>query len=157
MPQNLKKNTVFDQWKGLLTKDLFDLIDECSQHSNRFIRESSFYILSAVLDETLNSHPELIEAFAALIYKGSLLKFWTSESVENYRWKSIWKKKILRKPKKGLSDNWSQVRMASSNSCRSFLFALDEEKRKAFYSLLLPPIALNRYYIAAGVRIHNQG
>ena len=47
--------------------------------------------------------------------------------------------------------------MASSNSCRSFLFALDEEKRKIFYSLLLPPIALNRYYIAAGVRIHNQG
>ena len=47
--------------------------------------------------------------------------------------------------------------MASSNSCRSFLFALDEEKRKTFYSLLLPPIALNRYYIAAGVRIHNQG
>ena len=58
---------------------------------------------------------------------------------------------------KGLSDNWSQVRMASSNSCRSFLFALDEEKRVSFYALLLPPIALNRYYIAAGVRIHNQG
>ena len=78
------------------------------------------------MDETLNSHQELIQAFADLIYKG-------------------------------LSDNWSQVRMASSSSCRSFLFALDDEKRKTFYNLLLPPIALNRYYIAAGVRIHNQG
>ena len=47
--------------------------------------------------------------------------------------------------------------MASSNSCRSFLFALDEAKRVTFFAMLLPPIALNRYYIAAGVRIHNQG
>ena len=78
------------------------------------------------MDETLNSHQELIQAFAALIYKG-------------------------------LSDNWSQVRMASSSSCRSFLFALDDKQREEFYDLLLPPIALNRYYIAAGVRIHNQG
>ena len=78
------------------------------------------------MDETLNSHQELVQAFAALIYKG-------------------------------LSDNWSQVRMASSSSCRSFLFALDDKKREEFYDLLLPPIALNRYYIAAGVRIHNQG
>lgn len=110
---------------GLLNQDLFDLLQECSSHSNRFIRENSFYICSAVLDETLNSAPELIKSFSQLIHKG-------------------------------LSDNWSQVRMSSSDACRSFLFALDEKKRTEFYSLLLPPIALNRYYIAAGVRIHNQ-
>ena len=109
----------------LLKKDLFDLLNECSSHSNRFIRENAFYILSAVLDETLNS-TDLIDLFANLIYTG-------------------------------LSDNWSQVRMSSSDACRSFLFALSPEARSKYYSLLLPPIALNRYYIAAGVRIHNQG
>ena len=60
---------------------------ECSSHSNRFIRENSFYICSAVLNETLNSAPELIDDFAKLIYKG-------------------------------LSDNWSQVRMSSSAAGR---------------------------------------
>jgi len=121
----LKRLFELNKQKNLLKRSLFDLLQECSSHSNRFIRENSFYICSAVLNETLNSAPELIDDFAKLIYKG-------------------------------LSDNWSQVRMSSSAAGRSFLFALDENKRAEFYSLLLPPIALNRYYIAAGVRIHNQ-
>ena len=65
----LKRLFEVNNESGLLTKSLFDLIDECARHSNRFIRENSFYILSAVMDETLNHNPELIDAFAKLIYK----------------------------------------------------------------------------------------
>ena len=57
----------------------------------------------------------------------------------------------------GISDNWSQVRMASSIAARSFLLSLTLEQREKYYSRILPPICINRYYIAAGVRIHNQG
>ena len=110
----LKRLFELNKQKNLLKRSLFDLLQgtiltnstvwfqghsncrfqfcrifqkECSSHSNRFIRENSFYICSAVLNETLNSAPELIDDFAKLIYKG-------------------------------LSDNWSQVRMSSSAAGR---------------------------------------
>ncbi|CAG5080421.1 Oidioi.mRNA.OKI2018_I69.PAR.g9583.t1.cds [Oikopleura dioica] len=108
----------------VVSQELFDLLNECTCHSNRFIRESAFYIASAILSVTLENS-DLVPSFASLIHKG-------------------------------ISDNWSQVRMASSTAARAFLKALNEEERAKYYSLLLPPICINRYYIAAGVRIHNQ-
>jgi hypothetical protein len=108
----------------VVSRELFELLNDCTSHSNRFIRESAFYIASAILSVTLENH-DLIGSFAQLI-------------------------------RRGISDNWSQVRMASSAAARAFLLALSEEERAKYYSLLLPPICINRYYIAAGVRIHNQ-
>jgi len=108
----------------VVSQELFDLLNDCTSHSNRFIRESAFYIASAILSVTLENR-DLVGSFAQLI-------------------------------RRGISDNWSQVRMASSAAARAFLLALSEEERAKYYSLLLPPICINRYYIAAGVRIHNQ-
>ena len=107
-----------------MTPDLFDLLQECANHSNRFIREAAFYIASAIQDASIERG--LVDNFAYLILKG-------------------------------VSDNWSQVRMASSNAARSFLLTLSEIDREKYFAMLLPPLAINRYYIAAGVRIHNQG
>lgn len=51
----------------------------------------------------------------------------------------------------------SQVRLASSVAARQFLVGLpSEEARQQFYPTLLPPLCLNRYYVAEGVRIYNQ-
>ena len=120
----LRKLCEINEVNKLVDGDLFDLLRECTCHSNRFIREASFYIASAVLSASVQGG--LINDFARLILAG-------------------------------ISDNWSQVRMASSIAARSFLFSLSETERAQFYSMLLPPICINRYYIAAGVRIHNQG
>ncbi|KAK3733797.1 hypothetical protein QZH41_015115, partial [Actinostola sp. cb2023] len=58
--------------------------------------------------------------------------------------------------KKGLSDNWSQVRLAASMATRQFLQTLPTEARERFYPKLLPAMCLNRYYVAEGVRIYSQ-
>lgn len=58
---------------------------------------------------------------------------------------------------KGLSDNWSQVRLSASVAARNFLLSLpNDEARLLFYPVLLPRMCLNRYYAADGVRIYSQ-
>jgi len=56
---------------------------------------------------------------------------------------------------KGMADNWSQVRMAASVTARALLEALGQHADEHL-ALLLPPLCLNRYYMAEGVRIYNQ-
>ncbi|EFJ51820.1 hypothetical protein VOLCADRAFT_120428 [Volvox carteri f. nagariensis] len=57
----------------------------------------------------------------------------------------------------GMGDNWSQVRYAACVSTRSLLEWLEEgEEREALMPVLLPPMCLNRYYVAEGVRLYAQ-
>lgn len=59
--------------------------------------------------------------------------------------------------KKGLSDNWSQVRLAASVATRQFFQTLpSKESREKFFPKVLPAMCLNRYYVAEGVRIYSQ-
>ena len=67
-----------------------------------------------------------------------------------------------------LSDNWSQVRMASSVLCRTYLSTvnaiLDSNSNSsssvaltpAAYAVLLPRMCLNRFYLAQGVKLYSQ-
>eukprot|EP00850_Spirogloea_muscicola_P012243 SM000078S22102 [mRNA] locus=s78:439279:445616:- [translate_table: standard] len=55
----------------------------------------------------------------------------------------------------GLADNWSQVRYAASVATRAFLESTERYKEQ-FYSILLPAMCLNRYYVAEGVRLYSQ-
>ncbi|GMH64351.1 hypothetical protein TrRE_jg1602 [Triparma retinervis] len=63
---------------------------------------------------------------------------------------------VLQVLKGGLSDNWSQVRMASSVLCRAYLFPLDPASRKQADKVLIPFMILNRFYLAKGVRLYSQ-
>ena len=56
----------------------------------------------------------------------------------------------------GLSDNWSQVRMAASVAGRRFILTLSEADREQVFPTLLPRMVLNRYYVAEGVRLYSQ-
>ncbi|GFR51159.1 hypothetical protein Agub_g13515, partial [Astrephomene gubernaculifera] len=57
----------------------------------------------------------------------------------------------------GMGDNWSQVRYAACVSTRALLEWLGEgEEREALMPVLLPPMCLNRYYVAEGVRLFAQ-
>ena len=56
----------------------------------------------------------------------------------------------------GLQDNWSQVRYAASVSTRALLLVLSNEARSIYYPILIPRMALNRYYLAEGVKLFSQ-
>eukprot|EP00899_Mesostigma_viride_P016795 jgi/Mesvir1/25116/Mv21577-RA.2 len=56
---------------------------------------------------------------------------------------------------RGLADNWSQVRYAASRATRTFL-ASSRPYTPEYYSVLLPPMCLNRYYVAEGVKLYSQ-
>lgn len=57
----------------------------------------------------------------------------------------------------GMTDNWSQVRLASSIACRTFLeLCPDEAKKEKYFPTLLPKLCLNRYYMAEGVKLYCQ-
>ncbi|GMF44859.1 unnamed protein product [Phytophthora fragariaefolia] len=58
--------------------------------------------------------------------------------------------------KRGMEDNWCQVRYAASIAARTFLLKLQEQGRAAFLPVLLPRLCLNRYYIAERVQKYSQ-
>ncbi|GMF24133.1 unnamed protein product [Phytophthora lilii] len=58
--------------------------------------------------------------------------------------------------KRGMEDNWCQVRYAASISARTFLMKLQEQGRAAYLPILLPRLCLNRYYIAERVQKYSQ-
>jgi hypothetical protein len=112
-----------------LTSDLLQLVFTCLSHTNRFVRETGYRVIAAFI-----SIPGLSTA--------SVSAFWPD---------------IARNLAKGLSDNWSQVRMSSSVATRMFLIQLPSlEAREPYFPSLLPPLCLNRHYVAEGVRLYCQ-
>lgn len=49
-----------------------------------------------------------------------------------------------------------QVRFAASVGTRAFMEALGQGTREVHFSVLLPGMCLNRYYVAEGVRLYSQ-
>ncbi|RLN80117.1 hypothetical protein BBJ28_00020659 [Nothophytophthora sp. Chile5] len=58
--------------------------------------------------------------------------------------------------KRGMEDNWCQVRYAASITARAFLLKLQEQGRAAYLPVLVPRLCLNRYYIAERVQKYSQ-
>ncbi|KAK7507023.1 hypothetical protein BaRGS_00001874 [Batillaria attramentaria] len=122
-------------------QELLDLIFSTLTHTNRFVRETGFYVCSSLVGcgakdgSELDSEAKLTEENA--IYRHG---FQFAEHLAQ-----------------GLADNWSQVRLAGSVATRQFLLSLpSEEARQKFYPALIPQMCLNRYYVAEGVRIYSQ-
>ena len=58
--------------------------------------------------------------------------------------------------RQGLADNWSQVRMAASVLCRVWLQHYTTFRDDtAMLSILIPRMCLNRFYLAAGVKLYS--
>eukprot|EP00039_Didymoeca_costata_P003973 m.70800 g.70800 ORF g.70800 m.70800 type:complete len:669 (+) comp12166_c0_seq1:27-2033(+) len=109
--------------------ELLDLLYNSLSHANRFVRETSF-LVCAELSETIHGSEADTVGFD---------------------------EKMLTNLQMGLADNWSQVRMAASVATRKFLKSTaSSEKTKHFLSQLVPWMALNRYYVAEGVRLYSQ-
>jgi len=105
---------------------MLELMAECSRHTNRFVREYAYFGLKSVF--------EVCDASAFL---------------------SSVAPKTVELVKKGIKDNWSQVRFASSVAVRAFMEKAAEHKDN-FYSQLLGSMCLNRHYVAEGVRLYSQ-
>jgi hypothetical protein len=54
----------------------------------------------------------------------------------------------------GLSDNWSQVRYSASIATRQFLVRFPGVCIH-YYPILVPPMCMNRYYVAKGVQLYS--
>lgn len=115
-----------------LSQELLDLVFETLKHTNRFVRETGYYVCSALVRYGVRSSAQ------------------SSEKIKDFG------HQLASHLREGLSDNWSQVRMAASVATREFFQDVLEEDRDQYYGLLLPPMCLNRYYLAEGVRLFNQ-
>lgn len=122
-------------------QELLDLIFSTLTHTNRFVRETGFYVCSALVTCGAKEGSELYSE-AKLTEENAIYRH-GYQFVEHLG--------------RGLSDNWSQVRLAGSVATRQFLLSLpSEEARQKFYPALIAQMCLNRYYMAEGVRIYSQ-
>lgn len=111
---------------------LLELLCKTVQHVSRFVRETTFCVISS-----------LVTCCSA---SGSKSLFGANQ----------YGKRISKCLALGLADNWSQVRLAASEATRKFLLSFSERERELFFPDLLPQMCLNRYYTADGVRIYSQ-
>ena len=121
------------QFIPCINQELLDVVFGSLTHSNRFVREMSFYVCGE---------------FASIIHKDKDLAdadFLVSFDAQMCKALAV-----------GLGDNWSQVRMASSVATRQFMMTLEQDARAQFFDVLLPRMVLNRYYVAEGVRLYSQ-
>ncbi|EFN56492.1 expressed protein [Chlorella variabilis] len=114
-----------EAFRPYLDDSLRQLVYRALAHPNRFIREACHFIMGSVC--------KLLE--------GSQLEALAPE--------------IAEKLGLGLSDNWSQVRFASSTATRTFMLCAAPYRERLFPQLL-PHMCLNRYYVAEGVRLYSQ-
>ncbi|CAK9102435.1 unnamed protein product [Durusdinium trenchii] len=109
-----------------IDESMLKMMQECSKHTNRFVREYTYFALKNVYD--VCSH----DAFMVLVAPK------TVDVLAN-----------------GIKDNWSQVRYAASVAARAFNDKAGEQK-EVFYPQLLGLMCLNRHYVAEGVRLFSQ-
>ena len=112
-----------------MNKELLCLIFESLKHTNRFVRETAYYLCASIVRFGVLSQENCDKELA-------------SQLCESLR--------------KGLSDNWSQVRLAASVATRQFFQDLNETDKRIYFKTLLPAMCINRYYLAEGVRLYNQ-
>ncbi|XP_033735448.1 uncharacterized protein LOC117323982 isoform X2 [Pecten maximus] len=122
------------QFSEFVDQELLDLVFRALKHTNRFVRETGFYVCASIVSIGL-SEEEMPENNPLYQYGQQFADYLAQ----------------------GLADNWSQVRLAASTTTRQFLLSLpSEESREHFFPSLLPKMCLNRYYVAEGVRIYSQ-
>ena len=112
-----------------LNFDLLNLVFETLNHTNRFVRETGYYVCSSLARYGVSSHQSCDQDMVS---------------------------KLAEHLRVGLADNWSQVRLAASVATREFFQDLNESDKEKYLQILLPPMCLNRYYLAEGVRLYNQ-
>nr|XP_046486341.1 uncharacterized protein LOC124220926 isoform X2 [Neodiprion pinetum] len=124
------------EFQPFIDSEMLNLVFRSTKHSCRFVREAAFYLCASLVTNAVDEY-DYGEC------DNTVINTYGNEFAHNLS--------------SGLSDNWSQVRLAASVATRKFLVALPMAKsREAYYPELLPKICLNRYYVAEGVRNYSQ-
>jgi hypothetical protein len=111
-----------------ITQDLISTIFNSLGHTNRFVRETSYYLCCELAGLAHEAEPGAVPV-------------------------ASFDDQLVAKLAVGLADNWSQVRMAAAVASRRFLTTIDAAAQKVHFKVLLPALVLNRYYVAEGVRL----
>ena len=115
---------------GHLTPQLITIATERTlDHENRYVREVGYDVCGGIVEELCKSS------------KGE-----ANETISTF----------AQAIKRGLTDNWSQVRYAASIAVRKLLLGLKEAAYEPYLSFLVPRMCLNRYYLAQGVKLYSQ-
>ncbi len=110
-----------------IDESIYSILRRAGKHLNRFVREIGYFLCNTIL-EILDLQTLAVTA-----------------------------PELVPQIAKGLADNWSQVRYASSVAVRNFFkVCSSEELRHKYFPLLMPPMCLNRYYMAEGVKLYSQ-
>lgn len=113
-----------ENFNDFVTDQLLTLIFKTLTHTNRFVRETGYYVCSSLVACNAAEAGKLGERNQILMNGDDFAKHLSQ----------------------GLADNWSQVRLAASTATRSFLLSLPtDDTRKRFFPLLLPQLCLNRF------------
>ncbi|KAA0190494.1 Armadillo type fold, partial [Fasciolopsis buskii] len=130
--QQMVVNLTPDDFIQIERSEILDLIFKAVHHVNRFVRETGYDVLATMI-------------------RGQVC--YSDPNTDNCRYVDVARQLAV-----GLSDNWSQVRFAASKATRTF-FEMDPppgHQTEEVLAILLPPMCLNRYYVAEGVRIYSQ-
>ena len=113
---------------------ILEVIEKANAHLNRFVREIAYFVINAIFETSVGV-----------------------QKTEHYPNFVSFCEKLVPLIQSGLSDNWSQVRYASSLCCRSFYAAVadDNTLQELYNGMLVPRMCLNRYYVAEGVRVYS--
>lgn len=112
-----------------MNMDVLNLIFETLKHDNRFVRETGYYLCASLARYGVCSADNSDKEMANLLANHLRI---------------------------GLADNWSQVRLAASVATRQFFQDFNYEDKIVYFPKLLPPMCLNRYYLAEGVKLYSQ-
>ncbi|XP_071441316.1 uncharacterized protein [Hetaerina americana] len=127
-------------FQPFVDQELLDLTFMILTHTNRFVRETGFYVCASLV--ACGNAAQDAEGRDSVSEVNPIFAFGHQFSQHLG---------------KGLADNWSQVRLSASVATRKFLLSLpNAQSREHFYAVLLPRMCLNRYYVAEGVRIYSQ-
>ena len=110
-----------------IDENIYSILRRAGKHLNRFVREIGYFLCNTILE------------------------------IMDLETLALTAPHLAPQIAKGLADNWSQVRFAASVALRTFFnVCITEELRHKYFPLLLPPMCLNRYYMAEGVKLYSQ-
>ena len=158
-----------------VSEDVFNIyITQTSTHINRYIREACYEFIIVVLelfhDYHYNRNKFLENGFPANmkvevgLRKDDDAVHKPNHDRNNYcnefylSWDMPIAHIILDALSIGLDDNWGQVRHVAIRATRAYLFAFSTRELEItpIYSILLPRILLNRFYVAEGIKLYAQ-
>lgn len=111
------------------------LLVKGTAHVNRFVRQAAHCTAHALVAVAAQAAEVQGKHIADILEELSLLR------------------PLLTVTQTGMSGNWSQVRYASSGTAQRILLDVRRPgNQQMLYTMFLPRVALNRHYVAAGVR-----